>query len=241
MSRLKQNDLLHAAHRVADALGIDRDAVVDLAVELEKDDRAGWSSGDLLLLALGKLVEECAAAEAETLPPGDTDYPWIAEVHRDRDGRLCAQGAALSWLDALRNVLGALPSGDEPWTLTLRGPQGAEARVKQRSAEARFKSRAGVEAAMRAQRWAGVMDAVQQEWATRVDFLGVLPGLDAVFADEVLDLVKVRQFAISAGIPESEFEQAVAEGVSLRHYIVYRTTGADHVEAMLQAAEGIEP
>ncbi|MBB4943345.1 hypothetical protein FHR32_007745 [Streptosporangium album] len=65
----------------------------------------------------------------------DTGFPWIAEVHRDRDGEILGRGTGLSWADALRNILSGIPFSDEPWTLTLRDPQGADAR---------FKTRAGV-------------------------------------------------------------------------------------------------
>ncbi|GGQ35887.1 hypothetical protein [Streptosporangium pseudovulgare] len=241
MSRSKYNDLVQATRRITDALGLDHATAVELAADLEKDGCAGWSGGDLLLLSLSQLIQQRAAAAKPDAPPADaTGCPWIVAVHRDRDGQLIEQSSGISWTAALRDVLGALPFGDEPWTLTLRGPQGTGARAEQRGAEARFKTRAGVETAMRAPRWGGVMEAMQQEWADiarSISPTGVFPQIDAEFSRPSLDMAKVRELALSAGIPESELDQAIAEQVSLRHYIVYRTTGADHIEAMLQALE----
>lgn len=141
----------------------------------------GWADAELLLAALDNLSRERESsptvAEADTaLVHGDTDYPWIAEV-RLGDGRLVSRGAALSWGGALRNALpgilahphegiSALP--DEQWALTLSGPGEDEANLKKRSLLATFRTRAGVEAAMRASRWSGVRDAMRMEWDARL-------------------------------------------------------------------------
>jgi hypothetical protein len=60
----RDHELLHAARRIATALGFTADDVMRRVVELGRGDRADWSSSDLLLLALSQLAAERPA------PPG---------------------------------------------------------------------------------------------------------------------------------------------------------------------------
>ncbi|MEV7011715.1 hypothetical protein [Streptosporangium sp. NPDC051022] len=222
----RNHDLLHAAKRLARTLGVDPDAVVSLSIELE-DGRSDWTAGELLLLALDRLAAQRTAPPA-AVGERDVDFLWTAEVHRDSDRQLLGREVGVSWADALRDALHWVSMlHNKPWTLTLLGPH---------RAEARFRTRAGVEAAMRAQQWAGVMEAMQREWVEAAPLLS--PELDAELSRPVPDLARVREFAVAMGVFASEIDQAVAEQMDLRRYLVDRATGADHVEAMLRATEG---
>ncbi|MER6830858.1 hypothetical protein ABT352_33030 [Streptosporangium sp. NPDC000563] len=165
-----------AARYLADALGIDPEAVlassrehVDSLTQLDGPQGAP-TYGESLLLALAKVARdhEVARSRGDLLVHGDADYPWIAEV-RLGHSQLVARGTGLSWGAALGNALPgiyALRAGE--WTLTLSGPDGDEASLKKRSLSATFRTRAGVEAAVRARTWHQVRDAMQQERDARL-------------------------------------------------------------------------
>ncbi|GAA4186584.1 hypothetical protein GCM10022252_18810 [Streptosporangium oxazolinicum] len=54
----RDHELLHAAKRIAAALGFAPDEVMRRVVELARDGRVDWSSGELLLFALAQLAAE---------------------------------------------------------------------------------------------------------------------------------------------------------------------------------------
>ncbi|MGJ6966506.1 hypothetical protein ACSDR0_31800 [Streptosporangium sp. G11] len=54
----RDHELLQAAKRIAAPLGLAPDEVMRRVVELGRGDRADWSSGELLLLALAELAAE---------------------------------------------------------------------------------------------------------------------------------------------------------------------------------------
>jgi hypothetical protein len=58
----RDHELLHAAKHIAAALGFTPDEVMRRVVELGCGDRADWSSGELLLLALAQLATERPAS-----------------------------------------------------------------------------------------------------------------------------------------------------------------------------------
>lgn len=60
-------EMLHAAAKIALALGVDAACPAELLVELEKDGRQDWTTPELLLLALAQLAEEKSTQRRRTI------------------------------------------------------------------------------------------------------------------------------------------------------------------------------